>query len=114
MSYLFTALKLRRAHFHLSTGGLRTRLGKTSFSCSVEFCVIAASVFFTLFTNQRFWSAWASSHDWSLPQSWLLAALTAVLLISVHCLILGSVLGRRTAKPVLAALFVITALQCTT
>ena len=78
--------------------------------CSVESCILGASLFFTLFVNQRFWQAWASGQDWSTVKSWLPTIAVAVLLTAVHCLILGLVLGRRTARPVLAALFIVTAL----
>ena len=79
-------------------------------SCSVESCIVGASLFFTLFVNQRFWHAWAAGADWSRAASWLPTLAVAVLLTAVHCLILGLVLGRRSAKSLLAALFVITAL----
>lgn len=83
---------------------------KMRFSCSVESCIMGASLFFTLFANQRFWYAWTSNQDWSRTGSWLLTAVTAVLLTALHGLILGLLVGRRTAKPLLAALFIITAL----
>lgn len=110
MSHLTTAFQSWQTHLDAANASLRGRRVARPLSCSVESCIVVASVFFTLFANQRFWSAWAASHDWSLPQTWLLAAVTAVLLTSVHCLILGPVLVRRTAKPLLGALFVITAL----
>jgi lipid A ethanolaminephosphotransferase len=79
-------------------------------TCSVESCIVGASLFFTLFANQRFWHAWAAGQDWSRVESWLTTAAVAMLLTAVHCLILGMVLGRRTAKPLLGALFIVTAL----
>jgi len=91
-------------------GGWRGRLAQLRFSCGVESCIVAASLFFTAFANQRFWSAWVVSHDWSRAESWLLTAVAAVLLTAVHCLLLGLLPGGRAVKPVLGALFVITAL----
>ena len=79
-------------------------------ACSVESCILGASLFFTLFVNQRFWHAWAAGADWTRVESWLLTLVAAALLTAVHCLMLGLVLGRRTARPALAALFVIAAL----
>lgn len=79
-------------------------------ACSAECCIVGASLFFTLFVNQRFWHAWAAGADWTRVESWLLTLVAAALLTAVHCLMLGLVLGRRTARPALAALFVIAAL----
>lgn len=85
-------------------------LGPRRLTRSLESCIVAASLFFTVFANQRFWSAWAGAHDWSMGSTWLMAALAAVLLTAIHCLILGLLLFRPIAKPVLGLLFVVTAL----
>ena len=79
-------------------------------SLSTERCIVWASLFFTVFSNRHFWSAWSAGRDWSHAGTWRLAAVMAVLLTAVHCLILGLAVSRRTAKPLLAVLFVITAL----
>ncbi|HEY8608008.1 MAG TPA: phosphoethanolamine--lipid A transferase [Noviherbaspirillum sp.] len=100
---------------HQSRGGSVSRQNRGATlrarpSCSVESCIAGASLFFTLFANQRFWFAWSASQDWSRTESWLLTVVTAVLLTAVHCLILGVVVGKSTAKPLLASLFILTAL----
>lgn len=77
---------------------------------SPEQCIVLASLFFIAFSNHSFWAAWATVHDWSRPASWLLAAAIFVALTAIHCLILGLVVTRHTAKPVLAILFVVAAL----
>lgn len=95
-------------------GGSRPGLFQKRFSCSVESSIIAVSVFFTLFANQRFWSAWAAGHDWRSAATWLLTTDIAVLLTAVHCLMIGLFMGlmpgRRSAKSLLAVLLVTTAL----
>lgn len=93
----------------LFRGGLG-KLTRIRFSCSEETCILVASVFFTLFANQRFWSAWAATRNWGIVDTWLLTIVIAVLLTALHCLLLGLAPDRRTTKPLLAALFVITAL----
>ncbi|KRB67780.1 hypothetical protein ASE07_08895 [Noviherbaspirillum sp. Root189] len=79
-------------------------------SMSTERCVVLCSLFFTVFSNNRFWQAWSAGHDWAAAETWLLAAVMAVLLTAVHSLLLGLVVTRRTAKPLLSAVFAVTAL----
>ncbi|WP_404822526.1 phosphoethanolamine transferase [Noviherbaspirillum aerium] len=79
-------------------------------TCSIEACIILSSMFFTVLANQRFWSAWAANHDWGLTATWLQAATAAILMTVVHCLIFGFFVFGKSAKPVLAALFVLSAL----
>ncbi|MET0962121.1 MAG: phosphoethanolamine--lipid A transferase [Noviherbaspirillum sp.] len=79
-------------------------------AASSEQAIVLASLFFTLFSNHGFWSAWSAAHDLSDPASWLLAAAVFALITALHCLFLGLVVTRRTARPVLAALFIVTAL----
>lgn len=79
-------------------------------SLSSETCIIWASLFFTVLCNGNFWSAWSAGRDWSAPKTWLLLAAMALLLTAIHCLLLGLVVGRRTAKPILSVLFLLTAL----
>lgn len=76
---------------------------------NTEQVIVLSSLYFALFFNQRFWSAWSASHDWSHPGTWMSAAIVAVLLMSIHCLILGVAVTRRTGKPVLIALFIASA-----
>lgn len=79
-------------------------------SISTEQCIVWASLFFTLFANSHFWSAWSAGRNWGDARTWLLCAATGVLLTAVHCLLLSLVITRRTAKPVLAVLFIATAM----
>lgn len=79
-------------------------------TCSTEACIVGTSVFFTIFLNQQFWSAWATSHDWSLTATWVQAAASSILLTAIHCLIFSLFIVRRAAKPALSALFVLSAL----
>lgn len=79
-------------------------------AASSEQAILLASLFFTLFSNHGFWTAWSAAHDWSDPASWLLAAAVFAVITALHCLLLGLVVTRRTAKPVLAALFIVAAL----
>ena len=77
---------------------------------SAEWCIVLCSIFFTVFSNDRFWQAWSVERDWTAVNTWLLAAVMAVLLTAVHSLFLGLIVSRRTAKPLLSALFAVTAL----
>ena len=77
---------------------------------SSEGCILLTSVFFTLFSNHRLWLAWAQGRDWSQARNWLLAAALGLLLTALHSFLLGLLLTRRTVKPVLAVLLVVTAL----
>nr|WP_314626572.1 phosphoethanolamine--lipid A transferase [uncultured Noviherbaspirillum sp.] len=114
MTHLTTTLPSPHGAVRTDASRRRSRQFGMRIACSVESCIVGASLFFTLFVNQRFWHAWAAGQDWSRVESWFLAVAVAVLLTAVHCLILGLVLGlvpgRRAAKPVLGALFIVTAL----
>jgi len=77
---------------------------------SSEGCILLASLFFTLFSNHRLWLAWGEGRDWHQARNWLLAAALALLLTALHSFLLGLLLTRRTVKPILAVLFVVTAL----
>ncbi|WP_228526934.1 phosphoethanolamine transferase [Noviherbaspirillum soli] len=77
---------------------------------SSEWCILLTSVFFTLFSNHRLWLAWAHGRDWSQARNWLLAAALGLLLTALHGFLLGLLLTRRTVKPVLAVLLLVTAL----
>ena len=77
---------------------------------SSELLIVGASLFFTVFSNGLFWSALLDSRDWSNGGTWLFAGATFAILMAVHGLLLGLVVNRWTAKPVLALLFVATAL----
>lgn len=76
----------------------RPRLG-------VESLALLASLFFALACNVPFWQAMAAH----APGQWRLWAAMFLLLVALHGLLLGLVLNRWTAKPLLALLFVVTA-----
>lgn len=77
---------------------------------STETYILLTSLFFTFFSNDRLWLAWSEGRDWSLARNWLLAVCLGVLLTALHSLLLGVVVSRRTAKPLLALLFPATAM----
>jgi lipid A ethanolaminephosphotransferase len=77
---------------------------------STELCIVAVSAFFTLAANQRFWSAWLAGQSWSDVGTWMQVAGMAMLLTAVHSLLLGLVVTRHSAKFVLGAVLIATAL----
>ena len=77
---------------------------------NAELLILSASLFFSLVCNGRFWSALLNGHDWSNGRTWLFAAAMFCLLTALHCVLLGLVVTRWSAKPVLSALFILTAL----
>ena len=70
----------------------------------VETLALAASLFFTLAWNGRFWAALTAGHPWSAGRTWLLVVAAGVLVTSLQWFLLLLVLNRWTAKPLLAAL----------
>ncbi|HEX2529921.1 MAG TPA: phosphoethanolamine--lipid A transferase [Burkholderiaceae bacterium] len=76
---------------------------------STELLIVAASLFFTVFSNGPFWSAMLGGRNWSAAATWLFAGALFVILTAIHSLLLGLVVTRRTAKPVLLLLFLLTA-----
>ncbi|GAB2509152.1 phosphoethanolamine--lipid A transferase [Pseudoxanthomonas sangjuensis] len=76
----------------------RPRLG-------TETLAVLASLFFALACNVPFWQAVAAH----APGQWRLWLALFLLLVALHGLLLGLVLNRWTAKPLLVALFVVTA-----
>ncbi|MFT3761343.1 MAG: phosphoethanolamine--lipid A transferase [Pseudoxanthomonas sp.] len=71
----------------------------------VETLAGLASLFFALCCNAAFWGAVAAH----APGQWRLWFALLLLLVGLHGLLLGLALNRWTAKPLLAALFVVTA-----
>ena len=71
-----------------------------------ERLILLCSLFFTLFSNLTFWRA-AIEHP---LQQWRLALSLFVVVTALHALLLGLVVNRWTAKPVLTALLLVTAL----
>lgn len=76
---------------------------------TVELLILLASLFFTLFCNRLFWSAIADGRDWGQVRSWIFVTAVFAILTAVHCFLLGLLVGRRTIKPVLSILFMLTA-----
>jgi lipid A ethanolaminephosphotransferase len=71
----------------------------------VEALALLASLFFALCCNGAFWRSVAAH----APGQWRLIAALFLLLVALHGLLLGLVLNRWIAKPLLALLFVATA-----
>lgn len=72
---------------------------------SQEMLALLASLFFTLFCNLEFWHSLTAE----LQVRWRLLASVFVIVTALHAFLLGLVVTRRTAKPLLAVLFIITA-----
>ncbi|WP_026817275.1 phosphoethanolamine transferase [Arenimonas composti] len=72
---------------------------------SVEALAVAASLFFALTANTAFWRAVAAGG--AMP--WRLAVAAFVMVFAGHALLLGALLARPWAKPLLALLVVVTA-----
>ena len=71
-----------------------------------ESLILFASLYFTLFSNVAFWSAAIS-----VPmQQWRLVISLFLVITGLHALLLGLVVGRWTAKPLLTVLLLATAL----
>jgi lipid A ethanolaminephosphotransferase len=71
----------------------------------LEMLALLASLFFTVFCNFEFWHGLTAD----LHAHWRLLASLFVVVTALQAFLLGLVLTRRTAKPVLAVLFVATA-----
>lgn len=73
---------------------------------SSEFMIFMSSVAFSVLFNNAFWSS-AVPSPW---MQWKLALSLFLILTALHCFLLGVLVNRRIAKPVLTALLLITAL----
>lgn len=71
-----------------------------------ETLILLCSVFFSLFSNGQFWRS-ALSHP---LEQWRLALSLFLLVTALHALLLGLVVNRWTAKPLLSVLLLVTAL----
>lgn len=71
-----------------------------------ESLILFASLYFTLFSNVAFWSAAISAPI----QQWRLVISLFLVITGLHALLLGLVVGRWTAKPLLTVLLLATAL----
>ena len=76
---------------------------------SVEGLALIASLFFAIFCNQLFWNGMLDGYDLNLPASWLYTATLFVVLTAANFLILGVLLNRWTAKPLLGLILLTTA-----
>jgi lipid A ethanolaminephosphotransferase len=76
---------------------------------STELLIVTASLFFSIFSNSPFWSAILSGRSWTSAGTWLFGAATFIVLTALHAFILGLLATRRTAKPLLAILLMLTA-----
>lgn len=78
-------------------------------SCSTETLALLASLYFALVANGRFWQAAMAGQDLGSPAGWRHAASLLALLVGLQFLLLGLVLTRRSARPLLALLFGVSA-----
>lgn len=86
-------------------GGVRAAWAAWRPGLSAEALAVLASVFFALFCDGMFWHAIAEH----APGQWRLWFALLLALVGMHGLVLGLVLNRWTAKPVLFVLLVATA-----
>ncbi len=70
---------------------------------------LLSSLYFALVANGGFWSAALQGHSLSSPQSWGHALALGVALVGLQFVLLGLLLTRHSAKPVLAVLFIVAA-----
>jgi lipid A ethanolaminephosphotransferase len=77
---------------------------------SVETIALASSLFFTVFCNGAFWHRVAGTGALQGTGGWLTAISLFCAITALHMLLLCVVLYRRTAKGVLALLFMVTAM----
>lgn len=77
---------------------------------SSEALIVAVSVFFSLFCNQLFWPASLAERNWSDVNTWIFATAVFVIVTAIHAFLLALVVNRRTAKPLLTLLFIMTAM----
>jgi lipid A ethanolaminephosphotransferase len=77
---------------------------------SVETLALAASLFFTVFSNVAFWRAVAATGALHGPSGWLTAACLFIAITALNMILLCLLLNRWTAKPVLTLLLLVTAM----
>lgn len=85
------------------------RLASSQLVVSGEALALLASLFFALFCNQLLWQGLLAGHELSEPRSWLFAGTMLLVLVALNFLLLGCVLTRWSAKPLLAVLLLATA-----
>ncbi len=75
----------------------------------VETLLLAVLAWLMLTANGAWWSAVGSGRDWSQPASWLFLVACFVALVSLHFALLAPLTARRTARPLLSLLVVVSA-----
>ena len=92
----------------LPRGLFRARSVAWAFSPAMgtERLILLCSLFFTVFSNMAFWHAAVENP----LQQWRLALSLFVVVTTLHALLLGLVISRWNAKPVLTVLLLVTAL----
>lgn len=75
----------------------------------VESLALIASLYFTLFCNRLFWVGMLDGYDFSQPASWLFGGVLFIVLTAANFIVLGLLLTRWIAKPLLGLLLLTTA-----
>lgn len=110
LSGLFSLNTFQRSSFNFSVAGRKSRWPGFDFPViSSEWLILLTSLFFALTSNRLFWSSVLNGRDWAQGKTWLFAAAMFGLLVAIHSLLLGFFVSRRTARPLLAILFLTTA-----
>lgn len=78
-------------------------------SISSEMLILAASIFFSLFCNQLFWPASLAGRSATDIHTWIFAGSIFFIVTAIHSILLGLVVNRWTAKPLLSILMIATA-----
>ncbi len=78
-------------------------------TCSTEALALGTSVYFALVTNSAFWAAALAGRSATSASTWTLALALLVGLVAGQFVLLGLLLTRRTAKPLLALLCLVAA-----
>ncbi len=76
---------------------------------SAEFLAIIASLYFTLTANHLFLNSALQGRGWSDHKTWLLAIALFLAITGIHAALFLALFSRRTAKPLLFTLLIITA-----
>jgi lipid A ethanolaminephosphotransferase len=77
---------------------------------STELLILSSSLFFSILCNQLFWSESLAERSWLDLHTWLFAAGAFAIITSIHCVLLGLLVNRWTAKPLLSVLFITTSM----
>ena len=101
------ALAPHRPPVAAQAAGAAARIRRPVFS--TEGVALLAALYFALTCNGAFLGRTMAGRDWSSAATWAFGACMLLLLTAVHALLLLAVLHRRTARPILASLFVVSA-----